>query len=62
MIGSKLALFKDLNFSKQKSEFPERTIMTTLVQKDQSNGTPIVSHLGATKVWIITIIVTTFVL
>ena len=41
MIGSKLALFKELSFSKQKSQFSERTIRTTFVQKDQSNGTPI---------------------
>ena len=54
MIGSKLALFKELSFSKQKSQFSERTIRTTFVRKDQSNGTPIVSHLGALKVWIIT--------
>ena len=54
MIGSKLALFKELSFSKQKSQFPERTIRTTFVQKDQCNGTPIVSHLGAIKVWVIT--------
>ena len=58
MIGSKLALFKELSFSKQKSQFSERTIRTTFVRKDQSNGTPIVSHLGATKVWVITINVT----
>ena len=62
MIGSKLALFKELNFSKQKSQFFERTIRTTFVRKDQSNGTPIVSHLRAIKVWVITINVTTFVL
>ena len=54
MIGSKLALFKELSFSKQKSQFSETTIRTTVVQKDQSNGTPIVSHLGAIKVWVIT--------
>ena len=62
MIGSKLALFKELSFSIQKSQFSERTINTTFVRKDQSNGTPIVSHLGAIKVWVITINVTTFVL
>ena len=62
MIGSKLALFKELSFSKQKSQFSERTIRTTLVQKDQNNGSPIVSDLGAMKVWITTINVTTFVL
>ena len=55
IIGSKLALFKELSFSKQKSQFSERTIRATFVQKDQSNGTPIVSHLGAIKVWVITI-------
>ena len=54
MIGSKLTLFKELSFSKQKSQFSERTIRTTFVQKDQCNGTPIVSHLGAIKVWVIT--------
>ena len=62
MIGSKLALFKELNFAKQKSQFTERTIRTTLVQKDRSNGTRIVSNLGAINVWVITINVTTFVL
>ena len=41
MIGSKLALFKELSFLKQKSQFSERTIRTTFVQKDYSNGTPI---------------------
>ena len=63
MIGSTLALFKELSFSKQKSQFSERTIRTTFVRKDQSNGigTPIVSHLGAIKTWVITINVTTFV-
>ena len=59
MIGSKLALFKELSFSKQKSRFSKRTIRTTFVRKDQSNGTPIVSRLGAIKVWVITINVTT---
>ena len=54
MIGSKLALFKELSFSEQKSQFSERTIRTTFVRKDQSNGKPIVSHLGAIKVWVIT--------
>ena len=43
MIGRKLALFKELSFSKQKSQFSERTIKTTFVQKDQSNGTSTVS-------------------
>ena len=63
MIGSKLALFKELSFAKQKSQFSERTIRTKFVRKDQINGTPtIVSHLGAIKVWVITINVTTFVL
>ena len=61
MIGNKLALFKELGFSKQKSQFSERTIRTTFVRKDQIRGTPIVSHLGAIKVWVITINVTTFV-
>ena len=50
MIGIKLALFKELRFSKQKLQFSERTIRTTFVRKDLSNGTPIVSHLGAIKV------------
>ena len=54
MIGIKLALFKELSFSKQKSQFSERTIRTTFVRKEQSNSTPIVSHLGAIKVRIIT--------
>ena len=54
MIGSKLALFKELSFSKQKSQFSERTIRTTFVRKDQSDGTPIVSHLGAIRVWVTT--------
>ena len=49
MIGSKLALFKELSFSEQITQFSERTIRTTFVRKDQSNGTPIVSHLGAAK-------------
>ena len=62
MIGSKLALFKELSFYKQKLQFSERTTRTTFVRKDQINGAPIVSHLGATKVWVITINVTTFVL
>ena len=64
MIGGKLALFKELSFSKQKLQFSERTIRTTFVRKDESNGTgtPIVSHLGAIKVWVIAINVTTFVL
>ena len=62
MIQSKLALFKELSFSKQKSQFSERTIKTTFVRKDQINGTPIVSHLGAIKAWVITINVTTLVL
>ena len=48
MIGSKLALSKELSFSKQKSQFSERTIKT-FVRKDQSDGTPIVSHLGGAK-------------
>ena len=59
MIGSNLARFKELSFSKQKSQFSERTIRTTFVQKDQSNDTPIVSHLGAITVWVVTINVTT---
>ena len=59
MIGSKLELFKELSFFKQKSQFSERIIWTTFVQKDQINGTPSVSHLGAIKVLVITINVTT---
>ena len=59
MIGSTLALIKEL---KQESQFTEKTIRTTFVRKDQSNGSPIVSHLKAIKVWVITINVTTFVL
>ena len=62
MIGSKLALFKELGFSKQKLQFSERTIRTTFVRKDQINDTPIESPLGAIKMWGITINVTTFVL
>ena len=62
MIGSKLALFKELSFSEQKSQFSEKTIRTTFEQKYQINGTPIVSYLGAIKAWVITINVTTFVL
>ena len=62
MIGSKLALFKELSFSKQKSQLSEKTIRTTFVRKDHSNGTSIVSHLEAIKMWVITINVTTFVL
>ena len=62
MIGSKLALFEELSFSKQKSQFSERTIRTTFVQKKQINGTPIVSHLGVIKVWVIAVNVTAFVL
>ena len=62
MIESKLALFKELSFSKQKSQFSEKTIRTIFVPKDQSNGTRIVSHLGVIKAWVITINVTTFVL
>ena len=62
MIGSKLVLFKELRFSKQKSQFSEKNIRTTFLRKDQSNGTRIVLHLGAIKVWVITINVTTFVM
>ena len=62
MIGSKLALFKELGFSKQKSQFSERTIRTTFVRKDQINGSPIVSHLGTIKMWGITVNVAAFVL
>ena len=53
MIRSKLVLFKELSFSKQKSQFSERTIKTTFVRKDQSDRTPIVSHHGAIRVWVI---------
>ena len=62
MMGSKLALFKELSLSQQNTQFSERTIRTTFVRKDQSNGIPLVSHLGAIKMWFITIHVTTFVL
>ena len=49
----KLALFNELSFSKQESQFSEKTIRTTFERKNQSNGTPIVLHLGAIKVWVI---------
>ena len=52
IIGSKLALFKELSFSKQKPQFSERTIKKTFVRKDQSNGTLIVLHVGAIKMWV----------
>ena len=38
MIGSKLALIKELSFSKQKSQFSERTIKTTFVRRHQINS------------------------
>ena len=46
MIERKLALFKELSFSKQKSQFSERTIRTTFVRKNQINGTPVTTPWG----------------